>query len=241
MKKFLLTLILMAPALAFMGCRGDDSPDEPLPKDEAVKLNLGFPFMQPANMSMGVEVETAYQNFFDNYVKNKKLAPKSYSLSFNNKEGNSAQSVSGLWADTSISIREGTYNVTGTSYPTTYKGTNNETKLASDSLYVNFDESVNINKNATALTLTAKYDCYLLLFNAENIAEFSYLPYISDKAVKPQLAGDVYYLFVYNKTYTENGHTKSLYVTIKKKDGATLGATIGGLGYEKGKYYYFDI
>lgn len=231
MKKFLLMLALIVPMIAFTSCGGDN--DDPQPQKTDVEVNLDYTFVESGNMSRSGE--TSYQQFFENYIKTKRLAPKGYSLSFNNEDGIEVQTVSGPWGGASIKLREGTYQVSGTSFPTTYSKETGYYKYTSDSLYLNFSESVNISKTTKQITLLAKYDCYLLLFNADNIEQIQ-----STFAVAPQKAGNVYYLFVNAGTYSYMGNQEVLSIIITRKDGTRIRTKIGGLGFEKGKYYFFD-
>lgn len=226
-------LALIVPMLAFSGCGSESQPNEPQAPKEEVLVELNYSFVESGSMSRSGE--DAYQKFFDTYIKTKILAPKNYTLTFNTEEGITAQSVSGPWAGASVKLREGTYQVSGNSFPSTYKNDSGHYKYASDSLYVKFDEPININKDTKAIPLSAQYDCYLLLFNAENISEIH-----STFAASPQKAGDVYYLFVNAGVYTSYSSQYALSIIITRKDGTRIETRIGGMGFEKGKYYYFD-
>lgn len=234
MKKLLLMLALVVSALTFTGCSSDNNTaqEEPtLPKSE-VSISLDYSFVESGNMSRSGE--TVYQEFFDNYIKTKQLAPKNYSLTFVTEEGKQAQSVTGPWTGKSFKLREGTYKVKGYSHPF-FEDSNPYFNTASDSLFLNFDETVNISKTTSKLTLSAQYDCFLLLFSADNISQI-----IASFNNQPQKVGNVYCYFVNTASYNYGGTSSSLYLTILRKDGTKVVAQIGGLGFEKGKYYYFD-
>lgn len=234
MKKLILTLALIVPALSFTGCSSDNktTQEEPtLPKSE-VSISLDYTFVESGNMSRSGA--SAYQEFFDNYIKTKQLAPKKYSLTFDTEEGKQAQSVTGPWAGKSLKLREGTYKVKGYSYPT-FEDNHPYHKSASDSLFLNFDETVNISKTTTKLTLSAQYDCFLLLFPAENIDRI-----IASYHNQPQKVGNVYCYFVNAASYNYGASSSSLDLSVFRKDGTIVDVQIGGMGFEKGKYYYFD-
>lgn len=198
-------------------------------KDVEVKLDYAF-FDSGSMMRNG---ESVYISFYNDFVKTKKLAPKSYSINFL-KNSTSIATVEGIWGNKSVNIKEGEYIVSGVSKPqlnsSLYGG-----KLVSDSLYLIFNENVSITPETQNLTLQAKYDCYLLLFSSENIQE------ITDSFTKKTLplAGSYYYLFVQGDSYV-NGGTSYLSLEIKHKDGTRLSMRIGDMNFKKGMYYYFN-
>ncbi len=233
MKKFLLLLVLMVPMLAVTGCGGDALKDEPVSEKSDVEVNLDYTFFESGSMSRSAEA--TYQEFYDNYVKTKLIAPKSYELTFKTEGGAIAQTVSGVWNGTSVLLKEGQYNVTGKSYHANYTSQNNGIRYVCDSLYLSFEEPISISKETKTLVLKAKYDCYLLLFKEENIKSIQ-----STFGVDPQKAGAVYYLFVNADTYKWMNDTVKLSIIIYKKDGTRINQTIGNMGFEVGKYYFFD-
>lgn len=233
MKKLFFTLALIVPMLSFTGCGSGQQQDEPEPQKAEVNIKLDYTFYESGSMSRSGE--SAYQEFYNNYVKSKKIAPKHYNLTFKTEDGTVAQKVSGPWSGKSITLKEGKYVVSGNSYHTNYNSDRGGERYVCDSLYLTFDEPVSITKTTNSLTLTANYDCYLLLFNAATIKTIR-----STFSVDPQKAGGVYYLFVNADTYNWMGSPSKLSIIVYKTDGTRVDMTIGGMGFEKGKYYFFD-
>lgn len=234
MKKFLLALVLIVPMLAFTGCGGDDDTMiESAPDKTVVEVNLDYAFFESGSMSRNSE--TVYQEFYDNYVITKQIAPKSYELSFKTENGLVAQTVTGPWGGSSVALKEGQYTVAGKSYHSNYMSENYGVRYVSDSLYLSFDEPVFIAKGMRKLVLKAHYDCYLLLFNGENIRSMQ-----SSFGVEPKMAGNIYYLFVNADTYKWMNTTQKLSIIINKIDGTRVDLTIGEMGLENGKYYFFN-
>lgn len=233
MKKLLLALALMVPMLAFTGCGGENRQDEPVAPKAEVKVGLDYAFLESGSMSRSGE--TAYQEFYNNYVKTKQIAPKSYELTFKTEDGTIAQTVSGPWIGSSVVLKEGNYTVTGNSYHSNFRSDNKSVRYVCDSLYLSFEEPVSITKETVKLVLKAQYDCYLLLFNEANIKTIQ-----TTFGVNPQKAGSVYYLFVNADTYKWMDLNYSLSIIINKKDGTRIDLSIGGMGFEVGKYYFFN-
>ncbi len=237
MKKLIVMMMLAVVMAASMtSCSSQtDEPTTPTPEEVSVKLDYAF-FEQG---SMSRSGESVYESFYNDYVKTKILAPYSYYLTFR-VEDDVRATMQGPWGGAGIRLKEGNYKVVGSSTPKIYSSSHGAEDIC-DSLYIHFDEPVSITKTTEKITLSAKYDCYLLLFNANNIKSIT--ASFGDK--KLAQVGNVYYLFVRKDCYTTQGsfgpYNTALYLDIVKKDGTKIdNLKIGEQGFEKGKYYYFN-
>ena len=225
-KVFSLMLLIATIAVACQSCSSDNN--EPAPEPQEVEVKLDYSLFESGSMTRSGE--TVYQQFYNDFIKTKELAPKTYSLSFvaNNKY---VQQVSGKWGiDDAVLLREGTYSVSGTSAPA--DGT-----YFSDYMYLLFNEEVNISKEMTKLTLNAKYDCFLLMFDAVNIKTISATFSTYSGGSELSKAGNTYYLFVNS---TKNGEGRDLYIKLTRQNGSNVELNIAAMGLQKGKYYYFN-
>ena len=222
-----LMLVVLVSGLVFTGCSNEDSfIDEP---KEEVELTLNYTFAESGSMTRATGSEV-YTTFYEKYIKTKVLTPKTYSLRFTNTKTKADAEFNGYW-DTENGIRlvEGEYVVTGTSSP------KNASVNVADSVHMVFQDTVNITKEMTSLTIKANYDSYLLFFDAENIQKVVYNPgdnYISHD-LKMTDEG-VFYLFM-QATYSRY----TFYAIHHKTDKYSYIYTLN-MPFEKGKYYYFN-
>lgn len=230
-KVFSLMLLLATIAVACQSCSSDNN--EPAPEPQEVEVKLDYSLFESGSMTRSGE--TVYQQFYNDFIKTKELAPETYSLSFFlAPDDEFKQRASGPWNGAMLSLRTGNYHVTGESYPSNYSASEAASRYVSDKLYLKFDETIAVSSTTTNLKLTAKYDCYLLLFNKEGIKKITYNFQRGDKVASN--VGDVYYMFVYKDTDSY----EKLYVDVEKTDGTKINLIIAGNGFEKGKYYYFN-
>lgn len=234
MKK-LIVMMSAVMAAAIVSCSSEI--DCLIPSLEEVSVKLDYAFFEQGSMSRSGE--SVYESFYNDYVKTKILAPYSYELTFM-VEDKVIASMKGPWGGAGIRLKEGDYKIVGSSIPKIYSSYQGAEDIC-DSLYLNFNEHVSITKVTEKITLTAKYDCYLLLFNADNIKSIT--ASFGDK--KLAQIGNVYYLFVRKDYYTTQGsygpYNTELCLDIVKKDGTKIdNLEIGKQGFEKGKYYYFN-
>lgn len=210
------------------------------PKEE-VEFKLDYTFSESGDMTRATG-EEVYTEFYDKYIKTKVLTPKSYTLEFIPKgESNSVIKINGNWNDKDcVRLPEGEYTVIGTSYPLEEYAKIGIKELPSDTVYISFNETVNIVNDMTTLTLNAKYDSFLLLFDRENTSK------IELNETSKQLSCDesCYWLFAKETSWTnwDNGFSFTHYLGAKiiRNNGVEVDVEFGKLSLTKGKYYYFN-
>lgn len=224
---------LVALALFVSSCSNDTAPT-PQPKEE-VEFTLDFSFAESGNMTRA-SGEEVYSDFYETYIKSKKLTPTTYSLTFTNKETGAVAKVNGNWSKKDgIRLLEGEYEVSGTSSPI-----GNDFKECSDSVFLKFNETVAITKDDERLNLTAQYNSFLILFNAENLSQISCNnnAFYSSKRYLSQ-DDSVFWIFMRDTYY--NGNKNNYYtLEILRNDGQTSSINLIDIPFEKGKYYYFN-
>lgn len=233
MKRFLLFAVPLF-SLMLPSCSNDL---EPIDTKQEVSVNLDYSLMQSGSMSRAGD--DVYTNFYESCIKTKELAPKNFTLNFSEEGGTEICDIEGQWGDNEgIRIIEGSYKVTGVTHPR-YQST--APKYAGDSLWLKFDETVRIAKDTKTITLSAKYDCFLLLFDASNIKDINtYYLYNDHLKFALNRHNNIYYLFV-NKTMVTNSNRESyLIMEITRPSGTKITINLGRLKFEFGKYYYFN-
>lgn len=226
MKKLIVMMMLAIITMAAtVSCSSET--DSPTPTPEEVSVKLDYAFFEQGSMSRSGE--SVYESFYNNYVKTKVLAPKKYNLTFK-KGGDAIRLYNGEWGKTDlIKAPTGSYQIVGESYP-------NNSSLKSDSLFLKFDEQTTITAETKGITLTAKYDCFLLLFDASNISKISAYYNSGSGSRKDLVKKDgVFYLFA---TTTES--PAPLMIDIERPSGMTINIVASEFDFEKGKYYYFN-
>lgn len=221
-------LFLIAATLAFAGCSNEESVTPPAKELVTVTLDYGF----PESGSMTRAGSDLYNNFYEAYIKTKIVTPPTYSLEFKNKETGAIAEINGRWENKDgIKLFEGEYEITGKS-ESTYNSTGNV-----DGMYLQFKENVTINKNTTIINLTAMYDCYMLIFNTENISKIVYTndnPYSTPITLSKK--DNIYYMFLQELLWSSSNN----YLRITRTDVSTSKVYLDNIPFEKSKYYYFD-
>ena len=231
MKKLLSMMLIIASAGCFTACSNDDEPYVP----QEVEFTLDYTFIESGAMTRAIGADV-YNDFYEKYIETRQLTPTTYSLTFTNQETGAVATINGRWdKKDGIRLPEGTYAVTGVSAP-------KETQMKewSDSVYLSFNETVSIKKDASMLTLTAIYDSYLLMFDAENTTGISCeCSNISNNTKKKVLSDNEIYWLSMQKTFREY-KTNDYFLIITRNDGQKSTIKLLDIPFEKGKYYYFN-
>lgn len=163
-------LLTIAMSTSITSCTKEETPDVP----QDVTFTLDYTFVESGSMTRTTGSE-AYEEFYNEYIKTKVLTPTSYSLTFTNKTTGATATMEGCW-DKAEGIRlvEGEYEVKGVAQPIIRNTT------PSDTVYLSFEENVSITKDMNKLVLTAKYDSYLLMLDANNYKDAYFYHYSSN-------------------------------------------------------------
>ena len=160
MKKFLL---VASAVIALTGCSSDES--DFVQVSQEVNVSLSYSLVESGSMTRNSG--EVYSDFYEKYIKTKQLAPKTFDLTFKNKETGATAVVRGDWnKNHSFKLLTGVYEVTGTSHP--------QTSNCIDSLYLCFNESVEITEATANINLTAIYDSYMLMFDKNDKENVKY-------------------------------------------------------------------
>lgn len=209
---------------------------EYIPED--VTFTIDYTLDKGVNMTRsGADL---YNDFYNNFVKTKKVGYPKYELNFY-QNNELVGTFSGEWDATLVTLPEGTYTVEGTSKSDNIGVTNNSVQPQFSNLSLDFKETVVISKNQSSITLNPTYDCYLVFFDAELIqtawvkgrAEYGGNLESHELTHTFSDAGGVKYVFI-NSASVVTG------ISYKTKDGDTGELSIPAMGFEIGKYYCLD-
>ena len=230
MKKILSMMLIMTSLICFVSCSNDE---EEFYTPQEVDFTLDYTFVESGSMTRATG-ESVYNDFYEKYIKSKQLTPKTYSITFKNKTTGATATVNGIWGSKDgIRLVEGEYEVTGVSTPKATATTTID-DCVSDTAFLSFKETVNITKDMYYLTLTAKYNSYLLMFDSENSNSVYYNYNTYSKELN--LCDNVYALFIERLTY---GNSSNI-IAVTRYNGTKTSVNLDNFPFEKGKYYYFN-
>ena len=217
-------MLLLASFLGLVSCANDEIYTPP-----EVDLTLNYTFAESGSMTRATG-EEAYGDFYEKYIKTKKLTPKTYHLIFTNIDTKAYSEFNGCWdCRDGVRLTEGKYVVTGTSSP------KQKTINASDSVYLSFQDTVQIVRDMKELTLKADYNAFLLMFDAENIKKIAYNPGENNSPFPlNKTEENIYYLFM---TGVYSNYTN---ISFERNNGLYSYVYLNRVSFEKGKYYYFN-
>lgn len=220
-------LLIIAAAISLASCSNDESEFVQIPQE--VNVSLDYSFVESGAMTRAGN--SVYTDFYEKYIKTKVLTPKTFSLTFKNKETGATATINGDWVKNhSLKLLTGVYEVTGTSHPASSK--------CLDSLYLCFNEEVSINNDTENINLTAQYDSYLLMFDKSDktAIDYRYKPTINTyQTIGLSIMDDIYYAF-FNEFI---GYTPGNSIVIKRNNFSSS-INMDNIPFEKGKYYYFN-
>lgn len=165
----------------------------------------------------------AYSFFYSQF--NDLIAP-TYNITFTNSTSGEQYHFTGSWIDNNIvTLRVGTYNVTGYSKA--------EGIYIQEKCSVIFSDVITVADSTTSVALNANYDCSLLIFNKDNIASLTNNTVSENSSFYSK--GDYWYAFVNDCIYGESDS----YILGKYSNGNEFVAKTQGINFTKGKYYYY--
>lgn len=163
-------------------------------------------------------------------IKSGELVAPTYALTFTEKTTGAVYTVNGTWAGKDmVTLRTGTYKVEGTS---TAAGENIQDKCS-----LAFSEDIVIDVNSKTITLTAAYDCSLIIFSDASIANLSNFNGVSSTDLFK--FSKYIYAFV-NKTLYAEGKQAQSYLAGVHTNGTQFKIYTGNLTFETGKYYVYN-
>lgn len=237
MKKLLsvLTMLLMGIlVLSVTSCGGDEAnnetPTPPTPTEAKVYFVYTIDTSTGDLMTRGTKTNSeVFDEFYQKILTGDLVAP-SFELTFTEVSSGVVYTFKGNWnSHDLLTIRTGTYRVVGKS---TAEGDNVQEKCS-----FTFDEQIDINITSDVITLHAKYDSYLLIFNK---AEIQTLQNFNGSDLASFFTFNSYkYAFVNNTLYDVDKKNEA-YILGKYTDDAEFKIYTGNLNFEKGKYYIYN-
>lgn len=233
MKKFFSMMLAMAAVMGFFSC----SNNEEIYTPQEVEFALDYTFAEIGSMTRATG-EDVYSSFYDKYIKTKQLTPTTYSLTFTNKETGEVAIINGRWdRKDAIRLMEGEYEVNGYSRPIS------DYTIPSDTVSLVFNQTLNLTKETSQITLKAGYESFLLLFDKENSFKIEYSTRLSwSGSPEGEICSDdnIHWLFLSDVNYSTNNHKTSFYILVYRLDGHVSKIYLDNIPFEKGKYYYFN-
>ena len=229
-----LTMLLMSiMGLYFVSCTGNDANDETsdLTTNNEAKVYFVYTLdTSNGNFIRGVKTNADVFNEIYEKIKTGDLVAPSFDLTLTEVNSGVVYTFKGKWnSHDLLTLRTGTYRVVGKS---TAEGENIQEKCS-----FTFDELIDISITSNVITLQAKYDCSLLIFNNENIQT---LQNFNGSALSSFFTFSTYkYAFVNNTLY-DVAKKNEAYILGKYTDGAEFKIYTGNLNFEKGKYYVYN-
>ncbi len=224
MRRLFALLSLLAAIIT--GC----NTKEPLPEEpKMVQVVLNYALPESGSMTKATAAEV-YDTIYETYIKTGELLPNPYSLTFKTMDGVEVARISGNWSDNKpVMIATGKYHVVGSSNGgVTYREQFTKAPLL-------FEEDIEIDENTASITLHAKYDCFLLIFDAEGKTYFKWsADGTSDSAVSGDAGkvGNWYYIFA--KEFKGSGSVQWNYGSKENR------IWMSNFNFQKGYYYYYN-
>ena len=229
MKRLLYFSVMSILTYSLVSCEGKI--DNPTP-NENEEVSVYFIYNLPTTNGNSMTKATNAEVFSEFYEKinSAELVATNYSLVLTETTTKAKYELNGLWkSHDRLTLRTGTYHVVGSS---TASGKNIQDKCS-----FLFDETIEISTSSNAITLKANYDCYLLIFGADDIASlYNY----NGEETKDLFDFKSYkYAFVNDKLY-EEGKQATAYIGGKYTNGSEFRCYTENLNCEKGKYYVYS-
>lgn len=216
--------------VCFVSCGDDEVPNPPTNNEAKVYFVYTLDTSTGDMMTRGVKTNAEVFDDFYEKIKTGDLVASSFELTLTEISSGVVYTFKGRWnSHDLLTLRTGTYKVVGKS---TADGDNIQEKCS-----FTFDELIDISITSNVITLHAKYDCSLLIFNNENIQT---LQNFNGSALASFFTFSTYkYAFVNNTLYDETKKDDA-YILGKYTDNPEFKIFTGNLNFEKGKYYVYN-
>lgn len=222
--------IIISAFICFLVSSCSSNIDEPIITTEPNEISFYIDFKFDDGGSMSRANSDVYNSFYEEKIKTKILTPDGYSLRFTNKQTKITYEFNGKWSNNdAITLIEGEYTVTGTS--------NASGEYIQEKVSLEFSQDITVTKDIYNISLSAKYNCFLLFFNKSNLNEISYTRESSTSA--PNTKIDLTY--EYNRYYyIFSSNLDTGYFYGKRENGSSFKLRDSSFPFEEGKYYFFN-
>lgn len=158
------------------------------------------------------------------------LVASSYELVLTEVNTGVVYKFKGNWGSHNIvTLQTGIYDVEGV---TTAEGDGIQDKCS-----FTFTEKVEVTATSSVITLHANYDCFMLIFNDQQIVSLE--NFDGENKTSFFTFGNYKYAFVNNKLFVDE-QKDNAYILGKYSDDAEFMVFTGKLNFEKGKYYVYN-
>lgn len=227
-------LVMSVYGVCFVSCGDDDANNETTNPTTSNEAKVYFVYTLDTStgdkMTRGAKTSAEVFDEFYQKIKTGDLVAPSFELTLTEVNSGVVYTFKGKWnSHDLLTLRTGTYRVIGKS---TAEGENIQEKCS-----FTFDEQIDINITSNVITLHAKYDCSLLIFNKEKIQT---LQNFNGSVLDSFFTFSTYkYAFVNNILY-DVAKKNDAYIFGKYTDDAEFKIFTGNLNFEKGKYYVYN-
>ena len=194
---------------------------------EDVTFSLSYEMNITSGSMTRANGSSLYTEFYENYIKTKKVGYPSYTLTFY-KDDKEVATFNGEWDATLITLPEGIYKI---------KGSSANLKSMEHSTYaLEFNETIQITKNQTTLTLHPSWNCFLVFFDNNHIQSAKLRNTYGGDEINFYQTENISYIFI-SGVNSNQTYLKILYQTNDNDSGSIQ---INQMGFENGKYYFLD-
>ena len=229
MKSFARTLLPAFLACStLVGCMSPIEPSQVEEKDITVTFIYNLPTNNGNEMTKTSNAEV-FDEFYEK-ITSTELVAETYDLELTETTTGAKYYFHGSWGSHDmVTLRTGTYHIVGSS---TAPGNNIQQRCS----FV-FDEIQEISVSSSTISLTAQYDCFLLIFSANDISSLS--NYNGEETADFFDFKSYKYAFVNTSLFKESNR-QAAYIRGIYSDKAEFKSYTGNLNFEKGKYYVYS-
>jgi len=230
----LMMLVMSVFGVCFVSCSNDEANNETPNPATSNEAKVYFVYTLDTSigdmMTRGAKTNAEVFDEFYEKIKTGDLVAPSFELTLTEVNSDVMYTFKGKWnSHDLLTLRTGSYRVVGKS---TADGDNIQEKCS-----FTFDEQIDISITSNIITLHAKYDSSLLIFNNEKIQT---LQNFNGSALASFFTFSTYkYAFVNNTLYDE-AKKNDAYILGRYTDDAEFKIFTGNLYFEKGKYYVYN-
>lgn len=229
-------------SIGFTSCSSDEAEDVSSQTKDPEEVKVCFVYTLDTSIGSPMTRATGDDIFNEFYAKisNGDLIPDEYQLTLTETTTGVKYEFNGKWsAKDLITIRTGKYKVEGY---TTASGAHIQEKCS-----IKFDEEIDITSSSNTISLNAQYNCFLLVFIDDNIADLKNR-YSTEGGYGSVAYEDFFslsnyrYAFVNYTLYNSKSTYSDVFDCIEGKylNGSSFMIYTKNLTFEKGKYYIYN-